>query len=575
MKKSLFLMSIVFIFVLGSARSSAQSIASYFVQHQYDVCGTYNSRVVTTHYSATQTLKYYWGDGSSGIQPVSLWGIDTGNTYRSHPYSLPGTYTIKIVLYDGAPLDSVTFAQEVYDCNFLTVSAILDVNADCMVDSGDSKVHAWSEIEIDSSGVTIDTIPMYAHFLYRASGPAGTIYRLRQIAPPAGLSLACSSSGIVYDTIPSTPFVSIPRKYMLFDCSTPSSDFDLGISASFYPNRYMFSPSPSQNGIANLWVTNSACTGTPAQVRFDYSPKYTFDSVVPAYSYTVSGTSVTFDLGSISAQTPLPLTVFLTPVVTLVMGDTVNSTFTISPITGDTNPGNNVVSRCDTIKSSFDPNHKSVTPTGDISPGMLLEYMLEFENTGNDTAHNIHIMDTLSDFLDPGTIKGGSSSHAVGMFKFSDGPFNILKFDFPNIMLPDSSHHELCKGMVTFSIKAKSTLSPGDVIANRVGIYFDVNDVVMTNTVFSQFPLPSGIEGTGQLSKVELYPNPVKDILNIATDARAYNALSIYNILGQCVSSQKMSANTTSINVSTLVPGSYYVSLKGEAGTRTIKFEKQ
>jgi hypothetical protein len=254
-------------------------------------------------------------------------------------------------------------------------------------------------------------------------------------------------------------------------------------------------------------------------------------------------------------------------------GDTANSVFTVTPFTGDTALANNTVIRCDTINMSYDPNHKSVTPSGDIAAGTELEYLLEFENTGNDTAHNIHIMDTLSDYLDACTFRGGVSTHRVAAIKYRDAGRNIIKFDFPNIMLPDSSHHDLCRGMVTFRINAKSTLALGISIANRVGIYFDINEVVMTNTTYSNIAIPSRVANT-KFSIVTLYPNPVRDVLNISVVGSAFNSISIYNAIGQRVLTEDIVNMNLMTNVSSLVSGVYYATLRGPNGIKTIKFEK-
>jgi hypothetical protein len=96
----------------------------------------------------------------------------------------------------------------------------------------------------------------------------------------------------------------------------------------------------------------------------------------------------------------------------------------------------------------------------------------------------------------------------------------------------------------------------------------------MTNTVFSKIPLPAAVRNL-TLSAVELYPNPVQETLNIKAGSGSYRSLAIYNIMGQVISTQAIDAAETTINVSSLVPGIYYVALKGDAGTKTIKFEKQ
>jgi uncharacterized repeat protein (TIGR01451 family) len=293
-------------------------------------------------------------------------------------------------------------------------------------------------------------------------------------------------------------------------------------------------------------------------------------------SHTVTGTTLIFDAGLISSVAPKYFTIQLTPVLPLTMGDTVNTRYSVTPTTGDTDPANNIVVRCDTVRASYDPNQKSVSPTGNITAGARLEYMLEFENTGSDTAYNIHIMDTLSSYLDAATIMPGASTHQYVMSSILYGAGRILKFDFPNILLPDTTHHakEICRGMVLFQVNAKSTMPAGTTIANRVGIYFDANPVVMTNSVYSSIPLPVGVSQQPSFIRVTIFPNPVYDVLHVATDGINTGTITIYSTTGQVVATQPVNAAGTDVATNVLAPGIYYVVVRGDGGVKAAKFEK-
>jgi hypothetical protein len=52
---------------------------------------------------------------------------------------------------------------------------------------------------------------------------------------------------------------------------------------------------------------------------------------------------------------------------------------------------------------------------------------------------------------------------------------------FPDIDLPDSSHHGQNEGMFIFRIKTKTGLPDSTWIVNKAGIYFDINPVIWTN----------------------------------------------------------------------------------------------
>lgn len=245
----------------------------------------------------------------------------------------------------------------------------------------------------------------------------------------------------------------------------------------------------------------------------------------------------------------------------------------MTPTTGDANPANNSVDRVDTVFNSYDPNNKSVTPSGDISAGTQLEYTIEFENDGNAPAQNIHILDTLSGNLDANMFKIVSSTAPVtntSLYQASGS--NILRFDLPGINLPDSSHHAQCTGMLIYTIKAKSALPTGTVITNRAGIYFDDNSVVMTNTTQNHVLLPQGVRPMGQ-DMLPVYPNPVHDVLTIAGSS-AYQSARLINTMGQVILEKNLTG-TTIMEVSSVANGIYYLVLTGLEGTSTQKIVKE
>lgn len=82
--------------------------------------------------------------------------------------------------------------------------------------------------------------------------------------------------------------------------------------------------------------------------------------------------------------------------------------------------------------------------------------------------------------------------------------------------------------------------------------------------------------GTTEHSFKELsyYPNPVKDLLNIS-NATVIEKVEVYNITGQLVHSQAVSAENASVNISGLAAGAYLVTITGESGLKRIKIIKE
>jgi uncharacterized repeat protein (TIGR01451 family) len=145
----------------------------------------------------------------------------------------------------------------------------------------------------------------------------------------------------------------------------------------------------------------------------------------------------------------------------------------------DTFPLNNVDSVRLNVTGSFDPNDKTVLPEGKI-PFFTneLDYLIRFQNTGNDTAFKVVVVDTLPPQLDVVSLKTISASHpyVVSLKK------NIITFTFDNILLPDSNVNERAShGFIRFKLKPQNGLKVGDNINNKAAIYFDYNKPIITN----------------------------------------------------------------------------------------------
>ncbi len=564
MKKTIFLsLCVLLLLAFNSRKASAQG--SIFARVKIsDIClGVDSGWIYTSPFMPGMGVDVFWGDGSSSSYTLVSSGGTYGYATYSHTYTSHGTYTVKCVLtYGGVNIDSSISADTAASCSNISCSVYNDVNSNCVYDLGDQPFWGgYITLEVDSAGIPVDTMTVPCGYTIPAFGPPGTIYAFKVIACPAGFTASCPSSGIVYDTIgvtTTTPMIG-------FHCT--SGGFDLSVAADLIIGL--------TKATTSIWIYEvSSCTSAPATLTVTHSPKYTVSSVFTSGgTYTVSGNTITVSLGSMSAVHRENVLIQWVPVGTLAMGDTALVSYQIDPIPGDLNSTNNSLLLIDTIRYSWDPNDKSVTPQGYIPAGTKLQYSIAFENTGNDTAFNIHILDTLSDNLDFNTLKVLSASAPMNVIPLKYGSHSVLKFDFPHINLLDSSHHGLCDGMVTFSLNTKTGLASGTRIDNRAGIYFDVNEVVMTSTATNIIGLPSEVMHLTNSSKVDIYPNPVNELLTVNTTGN-FNALTVSNTLGQVVVTGSFTNKHTVVNVRGLPAGMYYITLKGEDGVKVQKFEK-
>lgn len=161
---------------------------------------------------------------------------------------------------------------------------------------------------------------------------------------------------------------------------------------------------------------------------------------------------------------------------------------------------------CSIAANSYDPNDKQAEPIG-VGPQHLiinntrLSYRIRFQNTGNDTAFKIVLVDTLPPELDPASIwmEGGSHPYQIQMSGLGRPVLSII---FDPIQLPDSGADWLgSQGFIRFSIDPYDSLPVGRRIENFADIYFDFNSPIRTNTIFhtitDSFPedlLPGVIE---------------------------------------------------------------------------------
>lgn len=116
----------------------------------------------------------------------------------------------------------------------------------------------------------------------------------------------------------------------------------------------------------------------------------------------------------------------------------------------------------------------------EIAEGATATYLIRFQNTGNDTAVNLIIRDTLDPRLDFNTFEMVASSHEYQIVR--DENSNIIRWFFDDIYLPDfTTGGAQSIGFVMFTVRPKPFLAPGQVILNRACMTFDQSQPICTN----------------------------------------------------------------------------------------------
>ena len=260
---------------------------------------------------------------------------------------------------------------------------------------------------------------------------------------------------------------------------------------------YAFVPDPSVESEIYLSYTNSitrcndttrftfVIENTGGQPLLDSRLDFTFDSEITFISSELPvtmGDTLGVNLPSIIPFEPLKFDVHL--LMPPIDDENFDTELKFSTEISDANGSLlDLYATSSTLRCSYDPNDKTQHPNrGGEYPTLVeeeLEYMIRFQNNGNDTAFLVRIIDSLDQLIDGNTVRVIDASHEVETcIMHSD---NTIVFRFDDINLVDSmTNFAGSQGFVSFRCKQKNT-SPGDVIRNKAEIYFDSNPPIVTN----------------------------------------------------------------------------------------------
>ena len=249
------------------------------------------------------------------------------------------------------------------------------------------------------------------------------------------------------------------------------------------------------------------------------------------------------------------------------------SRVSILPTIGDDNPSSNQANWEVFVTGSFDPNdilvNRSEIFDFELNNLPTLDYLIRFQNTGNDTAFFVRIDNKITSNLDINQIEFVASSHPCHLsFQFQD---STLKFTFNNILLPDSNINEpMSHGFVRYQIKPIASVALGDSILNKANIIFDYNPPVITNTAITTVTTSTGIMQNSN-SNFVCFPNPTFDEIVLEWKGKSFGKVQvdIYNFYGQKVrtlyqGNLNMNFWKQRFDISELTQGLYFISWKGE-----------
>jgi uncharacterized repeat protein (TIGR01451 family) len=323
-------------------------------------------------------------------------------------------------------------------------------------------------------------------------------------------------------------------------------------------------------------VTNLGTVQSSSTVNLNFDTLFTVNGSTPnALSQTVGKVSwaVTNIIPGQTQNFTLNIT---TPVITSLLGTFVNATGYLDSVAGDLDLANDTFVNIAEFRGAYDPNDKMAYPDvlseEFVDGNNYITYRIRFQNTGNDTAFNVTVRDTInSPHLNVNSLQMLSASHEYN-FRIEDG--NIAIWDFPNILLPDSNVNEPgSHGYIFFRIKINNAnMVDGTEILNQVGIYFDFNPVVMTEPSVARVDFGSGIfNAVFTNSQIKLYPNPAANMLTIGnSNWKNESTLQLVDVTGKLMLSQPIAGKTTQLDINNLPNGIYLYRVLGANGIEGI-----
>ena len=380
-----------------------------------------------------------------------------------------------------------------------------------------------------------------------------------------------------FNVSPSTVSVTFPETTSPFTqnfCITPNGihpDLEVAILPTT-PAR------PGFDANYKLIIKNKGNTLQSGSVSFNY-----YDAVLdyiianPVFTTQAEG-SLTWDFANLEPFETREFDIVLnvnSPMETpAVNGDDVlNYTATITSDQADELPLDNTFTLPQIVVNSFDPNDKTCLEGTSITPNMIgkyVHYMIRFENTGTFAAENIVVKDMIDTAkFDVSSLVALNGSHPYTTRITG----NKVEFIFENINIPfDDANND---GYVVFKVKTLPTLVLGDTFSNSASIYFDYNFPIVTDPAVTTFAV-LGNEDFEFNNYFTLYPNPTNGILNITSkQAIEMQTITIYNALGQKVVAVPNAKGISSVDVSSLAPGNYFIKIVSDKGTSNTKFIKQ
>ncbi|OYQ37549.1 hypothetical protein CHU92_08145 [Flavobacterium cyanobacteriorum] len=387
---------------------------------------------------------------------------------------------------------------------------------------------------------------------------------------PAGTNVVTvSQNNITFSVTPSAHIVNMPGMEVSknFCLSVPNSTTDVAVS--LIP---VSQARPGFPATYSLVYRNAGTTVASGTVTLAFpDDKLVFNNSAPAM--VQSGNTLSFNYENLLPFQRRVISITFTVVTPPVAqsGDILVFTAAMTPIDIDSNAANNTDMVQHTLVNSYDPNDISVREGESITPDQaqgFLHYVIRFQNLGTAEAIKVRIENYLDDKLDWITFRPLASSHSYRVARRG----NEVMFFFDNINLPPSSVNEpASQGYISYRIKPKADVEVGDVIENNAAVFFDFNAPVFTNTVATTVEEALFVTDNSRLAQFHVYPNPASGLFTVSLQEISEAVATITDVTGKTVQKLVLTDAQSSVDISALTHGLYFINVASEGFSVTKK----
>ena len=428
----------------------------------------------------------------------------------------------------GAQINGANYVAVYTDsANIISGNSFYDANSNGTYDIGE--IHCAANLSL-SNGTTATTTLINGDYIIGV-GPG--IYTSSIVNPPLYYNYSPSGYTSVFPTLSS---LVDSNKHFAFQPIPNQSDLVIDLVTGFFR--------PGFNGVAYVTLQNIGTTIESGNIDLLLNnTEITINSSTPA-AINITGNAATLAY-NLNPGESISYVISYSVAVTAVLGSIFQSSASAINAS-DLTPQNNAKVLNSTITGSYDPNMKEVSEStifpSFVSNNEYLEYTIHFQNTGNDTAFTVLLIDTISSFLDLSTFELLSSSHQVVVNNYE----GVLWFRHNQINLPDSNTNEVAShGYVKYRIKLNNTIALGNSVNNTAYIYFDFNEAIVTNTTSTLYTLLSSTM-SANAEEVSLYPNPVFNQNVIVKSQHPIVQITLIDITGKIITSYQGNASLIS-----------------------------